>query len=393
MFVPEKTNFPNHARDSRHVKRTPLNDLYQELGAKMVAFAGYEMPVHYPAGIISEHHHVRKSAGLFDVSHMGQIRVSGENAASWLETLLPTDLIDLEESIQRYSFLTNDSGGIIDDLMVYRLDNEYCLVVNAANKEDDLTLMYERATPGVEINARADLALIALQGPHAAAALRSIAPRVESLGFMTAATMAIAQVDCCVTRSGYTGEDGFEVSMHQESAEELARALLALEGVEPAGLGARDTLRLEAGLCLHGSDIGPDTSPVEAGLAWAIPACRRRGGARPGGFPGEGRILEEIEHGPAQKRVGIRPQGKAPVRAHAPLFAPDGAAAGDVTSGGFGPSVGAPIAMAYLPGSLATPGTQLKAQVRNKALPVTVCRLPFVPHRYHNKTKEASPND
>ena len=267
------------------------------------------------------------------------------------------------------------------------------MVVNAANISPDLDVLQKACGHGCAVQHLGTLSLIALQGPRAAAALRSIAPRVESLGFMTAARMAIAEVDCCVTRSGYTGEDGFEVSMHQESVEELARALLALEGVEPAGLGARDTLRLEAGLCLHGSDIGPDTSPVEAGLAWAIPACRRRGGARPGGFPGERRILEEIEHGPAQKRVGIRPQGKAPVRAHAPLFAPDGAAAGDVTSGGFGPSVGAPIAMAYLPGSLATPGTQLKAQVRNKALPVTVCQLPFVPHRYHNKTKEASPND
>ena len=393
MFVPEKTNFPNHARDSRHVKRTPLNDLHHELGAKMVPFAGYEMPVSYPAGIISEHHHVRKNVGLFDVSHMGQIRVSGGNAASWLETLLPADLVDLEENIQRYSFLTNDSGGIIDDLMVYRLDNEYWLVVNAANKEDDLALMRERATPGVEINARADLALIALQGPHAATALEPVGPGIGRLRFMTAARMTIAGVDCCVTRSGYTGEDGFEVSTDQESVEELTRALLALDGVEPAGLGARDTLRLEAGLCLHGSDIGPDISPVEAGLAWAIPRCRRRGGARPGGFPGEGRILEEVEHGPAQKRVGIRPDGKAPVRAHTPLHGSDDISVGEVTSGGFGPSVGAPIAMAFLPGSLATPGTQLKAQVRNKALPVTVCRLPFVPHRYHNKTKEASHND
>jgi len=324
---------------------------------------------------------------------MGQIRVSGEDAASWLETLLPADLVELNEGVQRYSFLTSESGGIVDDLMVYRLDNEYCLVVNAANKDNDFSVLEKRAIAGVEINFREDLALLALQGPQAATALESIAPGVKNLGFMRATEIEIAGAGCCVTRSGYTGEDGFEVSTDQESVEELTRALLALDGVEPAGLGARDTLRLEAGLCLHGSDIGPDTSPVEAGLAWAIPACRRRGGARPGGFPGEGRILEEIVHGPAQKRVGIRPQGKAPVRAHAPLLAPDGAAVGDVTSGGFGPSVGAPIAMAYLPSSLATPGTQLKAQVRNKALPVTVCRLPFVPHRYHNKTKETSPND
>ena len=349
----------------------------------MAPFAGYEMPIHYPSGIISEHHHVRSRAGLFDVSHMGQIRIGGKQAANWLETLLPADLIDLETGVQRYSFLTSDSGGILDDLMVYRLQDEYCLVVNAANKEADLLLLQERVTAGVFIDPREDSALLALQGPQAAAALASIAPAVKHLAFMTASEIRIAGIECCVTRSGYTGEDGFEISIHKDSAPGLARTLLALDGVEPVGLGARDTLRLEAGLCLHGNDIGPETTPIEAGLQWAIPACRRSGGDRAGGFPGAERILSEIEHGPARKRIGIRPDGKAPVRAHAPLLSPDGTPAGEVTSGGFGPSVGAPIAMAYLPRVLAAPATKLEAQVRNKNLPVTVCQLPFVPHRYH----------
>jgi len=365
------------------VKRTPLHDLHLELGAKMVPFAGYEMPVHYPAGIIAEHLHVRTRAGLFDVSHMGQIRITGKNTPEWLETLLPTDIVDLKEGAQRYSFLTTESGGILDDLMVYRLQDEYCLVVNAANKDIDFSLLKDQAIPGVELRLCEDLALLALQGPEAVTALGSIAPSVKDLGFMRAAELDIAGKTCCVTRSGYTGEDGFEISTHQTSVAELASTLLALEPVVPAGLGARDTLRLEAGLCLHGNDIGPDTSPIEAGLQWAIPNCRRSGGDRAGGFPGAERILSEIEHGPARTRIGIRPNGKAPVRAHAPLLSPDSTPVGEVTSGGFGPSVGAPIAMAYLPGVLAAPGTKLGAQVRNKNLPVTVCQLPFVPHRYH----------
>ena len=388
MFALKETDQINQLCHSRHVKRTPLNDLHHELGAKMAPFAGYEMPIHYPSGIISEHHQVRSRAGLFDVSHMGQIWVGGNQAATWLETLLPADLINLEAGAQRYSFLTNDSGGILDDLMVYRLKDEYCLVVNAANKEADLLLLQERVTAGVFIDPREDFALLALQGPQAAAALGSIAPAVKHLAFMTASEIRIAGMECCVTRSGYTGEDGFEISTHETSALGLARALLALDGVEPAGLGARDTLRLEAGLCLHGNDIGPRTSPVEAGLSWAIPASRRSGGVRAGAFPGAERILKEIEQGPSQKRVGIQPLGKAPVRAHARLLAPDNTVAGEVTSGGFGPTVGAPIAMAYLPSTFAEAGTTLEAQVRNKALPVTVCRLPFVPHRYHQKTKE-----
>ena len=307
--------------------------------------------------------------------------------------LLPADLINLEAGAQRYSFLTSDSGGILDDLMVYRLEDEYCLVVNAANKEADLSLLQERLTTGVFVDPRQDFALLALQGPQAAAALESIAPAVKHLTFMTASEIRIAGIECCVTRSGYTGEDGFEISTHETSALDLASVLLALDSVEPSGLGARDTLRLEAGLCLHGNDIGPRTSPVEAGLSWAIPASRRSGGVRAGAFPGAERILKEIEHGPSQKRVGIRPIGKAPVRAHAPLLAPNNTLVGEVTSGGFGPSVGAPIAMAYLPSTFAEPGTTLEAQVRNKALPVTVCRLPFVPHRYHQKTKEKRRND
>ena len=367
------------------MKRTPLHDLHLELGAKMVPFAGYEMPVHYPTGIIAEHLNVRAQAGLFDVSHMGQITVAGENAPVWLETLLSTDLVGLKDGAQRYSFLTTESGGILDDLMVYRLGDEYCLVVNAANKEADVAYLKEQAIPGIQITLNEDRALLALQGPQAAAALESIAPGAAKLGFMQAAQIKIADQLCSVTRSGYTGEDGFEISIDRTSVSELASALLTLEGVTPVGLGARDTLRLEAGLCLHGNDIGPDTTPIEAGLQWAIPACRRSGGERAGGFPGAERILSEIEQGASRVRVGIRPDGKAPVRAHAPLLTPDGVHVGEVTSGGFGPSLSAPIAMAYVPASLAKAGAALEAQVRNKTLPVTVCGLPFVPHRYHRK--------
>ena len=367
------------------MKRTPLNGLHLELGAKMVPFAGYEMPVHYPAGIIAEHLHVRTQAGLFDVSHMGQIRITGKNTPEWLETLLPTDIVGLKEGAQRYSFLTTESGGILDDLMVYRLQDEYCLVVNAANKDADVAFLEEQAIPGVQITLRDDQALLALQGPEAAVALESVAPGVARLDFMQAAKINVAGQLCSITRSGYTGDDGFEISTDRMFVSELASALLAIEGVAPAGLGARDTLRLEAGLCLHGNDIGPDTSPIEAGLQWAIPDCRRSGGERPGGFPGARHILSEIEHGPARTRIGIRPDGKAPVRAHAPLLTPEGMDAGEVTSGGFGPSLSAPIAMAYVPASLAEPGRALHAQVRQKALSVSLCKLPFVPHRYHKK--------
>lgn len=351
----------------------------------MVPFAGYEMPVHYPSGIIAEHLNVRTQAGLFDVSHMGQIEVTGENAPEWLETLLPTDIIGLKEGAQRYSFFTTESGGILDDLMVYRLGDEYCLVVNAANKDADVAFLEKNAIPGIGITFNEDRALLALQGPQAAAALESIAPGATKLGFMQAAQIKVADQPCFVTRSGYTGEDGFEMSIDRRSVSELASTLLTLDGVTPVGLGARDTLRLEAGLCLHGNDIGPDTTPIEAGLQWAIPACRRSGGERVGGFPGAERILSEIEQGASRVRVGIRPDGKAPVRAHAPLLTPDGVHVGEVTSGGFGPSLSAPIAMAYVPASLSEAGGALEAQVRNKTLSVTVCDLPFVAHRYHRK--------
>ena len=370
---------------SHQVKQTPLHDLHLELGAKMVPFAGYEMPVHYPTGIISEHLNTRTQASLFDVSHMGQVTIAGENAPVWLETLLPADIVGLKEGAQRYSFLTTETGGILDDLMVYRLQDEYCLVVNAANKNADVAFLKEKASPGIQITLNEDRALLALQGPQAATALESIAPGAAKLGFMQAAQINVAEQPCSVTRSGYTGEDGFEISTDRMFVSELASTLLTLEGVAPAGLGARDTLRLEAGLCLHGNDIGPEFSPIEAGLHWAIPACRRSGGDRAGGFPGAERIQSEIEQGANRTRVGIRPKGKAPVRAHAPLLTPDGMPAGEVTSGGFGPSLSAPIAMAYVPASLAKSGGALEAQVRNKTLSVTVCGLPFVPHRYHRK--------
>ncbi len=267
--------------------------------------------------------------------------------------------------------------------MVYRLLDEYCLLVNAANKDTDVAFLEENAIPGIQVTLKEDRALLALQGPQAAAALESIAVGATKLGFMQAAQIKVADQPCFVTRSGYTGEDGFEISIDQSFVSKLASTLLTLEGVTPAGLGARDTFRLEAGLCLHGNDIGPEFSPIEAGLQWAIPACRRSGGERAGGFPGAERILSEIEQGASRVRVGIRPKGKAPVRAHAPLLTPDGVHVGQTTSGGFGPSLSAPIAMAYVPASLSEAGGAFEAQVRNKTLSVTACDLPFVPHRYH----------
>jgi aminomethyltransferase len=334
--------------------------------------------------LLKEHLHTRAQAGLFDVSHMGQIRLtphSGDvdDAARALETLLPIDVLGLEPGRQRYGLLLDAAGGIRDDLMVAHCGDSLFLVVNAANKVADEA--YLRAhlsdTCTVTVLARA---LVALQGPGAEAALARLAPEVAEMRFMDVRMLGLLGASAIVTRSGYTGEDGFEISIPEEKAEALAEALLGDPAVLPIGLGARDSLRLEAGLCLHGNDIDPGTEPVEAGLSWAIPKVRRRGGARAGGFPGAARILDALEAGPARKRVGLRPDGPAPVRAGAPLFADEtGAAVGHVTSGGFGPSLQAPIAMGYLPAALAAPGTRVFAEVRGKRLAVTVSALPFVP--------------
>jgi aminomethyltransferase len=369
---------------SPDVARTPLHALHLRHGGRMVPFAGYAMPVQYPAGLLKEHLHTRAQAGLFDVSHMGQIRLtphSGDvdDAARALEALLPIDVLGLEPGRQRYGLLLDAAGGIRDDLMVAHCGDSLFLVVNAANKVADEA--YLRAhlsdTCTVTVLARA---LVALQGPGAEAALARLAPEVADMRFMDVRMLGLLGASAIVTRSGYTGEDGFEISIPEEKAEALAEALLGDPAVLPIGLGARDSLRLEAGLCLHGNDIDPGTEPVEAGLSWAIPKVRRRGGARAGGFPGAARILDALEAGPARKRVGLRPDGPAPVRAGAPLFADEtGAAVGHVTSGGFGPSLQAPIAMGYLPAALAAPGTRVFAEVRGKRLAVTVSALPFVP--------------
>ncbi len=362
--------------------RTPLYDLHLELGAKMVEFEGYEMPLRYSDGIIGEHKQVRNATGLFDVSHMGQIRVDGPNAASSLESLIPTDLVDLPSGRQRYAYLTNDQGGILDDLMVSNFGDHFRLVVNAANKHTDIAHIQGKLGDQCQVELLPDQALLALQGPATQKVIARLSPVLKQQRFMDVAQVKIGNIDCQAYRSGYTGEDGFELSLASEDAETLARLLLGQVETTPAGLGARDSLRLEAGLCLHGSDIDTDTTPVEAGIAWAIPACRRPGGERAGGFPGSEHILAELESGPRQIRVGIQPEGRAPVRAHALLQALDGTSVGEVTSGGYGPSVGRPIAMGYVETGHSSVGMQLQAIVRNKPVPVTVCTLPFTKHRY-----------
>lgn len=369
---------------SPDVACTPLHALHLRHGGRMVPFAGYAMPVQYPAGLLKEHLHTRAQAGLFDVSHMGQIRLtprSGDvdDVARALETLLPIDVLGLKSGRQRYGLLLDASGGIRDDLMVAHCGDSLVLVVNAANKVADEAYLRAHLADACTVTVLAR-ALVALQGPGAEAALTRLAPEVAAMRFMDVRMLGLLGASAIVTRSGYTGEDGFEISIPEDKAEALAEALLADPAVLPIGLGARDSLRLEAGLCLHGNDIDPGTDPVEAGLSWAIPRVRRRGGVRAGGFPGAARILAALEDGPSRKRVGLRPEGPTPVRAGAPLFADEaGTAVGQVTSGGFGPSLHAPIAMGYLPAALAAPGTRVFAEVRGKRLAVAVAALPFVP--------------
>ncbi|KQQ46230.1 glycine cleavage system protein T [Methylobacterium sp. Leaf125] len=369
---------------SPDVACTPLHALHLRHGGRMVPFAGYAMPVQYPAGLLKEHLHTRAEAGLFDVSHMGQIRLtprSGDvdDVARALETLLPIDVLGLKPGRQRYGLLLDASGGIRDDLMVAHCGDSLVLVVNAANKVADEAYLRAHLADACTVTVLAR-ALVALQGPGAEAALTRLAPEVAAMRFMDVRMLGLLGASAIVTRSGYTGEDGFEISIPEDKAEALAEALLADPAVLPIGLGARDSLRLEAGLCLHGNDIDPGTDPVEAGLSWAIPRVRRRGGVRAGGFPGAARILSALEDGPSRKRVGLRPEGPTPVRAGAPLFADEtGTAVGQVTSGGFGPSLQAPIAMGYLPAALAAPGTRVFAEVRGKRLAVAVAALPFVP--------------
>lgn len=362
--------------------KTPLDNLHRDLGAKMVPFAGYEMPLQYPDGIMSEHRHTRAYASLFDVSHMGQVRLMGANAAQAMESLVPVDVMDLGVNRQRYALFTNAEGGILDDLMITNAGDALFVVVNAACKAQDLEHM-RSLTDRCDIQVLDQHALLALQGPEAAQVMARLAPELTRLVFMTAAQANIAGIGCFVTRSGYTGEDGFEISVPADKAEALARTLLDQPEVAPAGLGARDSLRLEAGLCLYGNDIDTTTTPVEANLTWALSKVRRSGGAREGGFPGADIILTQLKEGVTRKRVGLQPQGRAPVRAGAELLNPAGQPIGRVTSGSFGPSVERPVAMGYVATDYNAVGTELQAVVRGKSLPIHVVKLPFVPQRYH----------
>jgi aminomethyltransferase len=376
------------------LKRTPLYDLHVGLGARMVPFAGYAMPVQYPAGIIKEHLHTRAAASLFDVSHMGQIALRARSgrvadAARALETLVPADIIGLAEGRQRYALLTNPAGGILDDLMVANLGDHLRLVVNASRKEADEAHLRAHLAEDCSIEPLPDYALVALQGPSAEAVLAAFTPETRKMRFMDIRELQVAGTTCVVSRSGYTGEDGFEISARKERAEILCSALLMDATVMPAGLGARDSLRLEAGLCLYGSDLDEATTPVEAALEWSIAKIRRSGEARSGGFPGAEIILRQLALGAQRRRVGLRPEGRAPVRAGAALFgrSDDAASLGAVTSGGFGVTLGAPLAMGYVPAAQAAAGDGLFAELRGRREPVQVCQLPFVPLHYRRQTQ------
>ena len=359
--------------------RTPLFDEHRALGATLVGFAGYAMPVRYGPGIMAEHTHTRSAAGLFDVSHMGQLRLEGPDAVAALERLVPGDIAGLAPMAMRYTQFTNGSGGILDDLIVTRTDDGLLLVVNAACKDADIAHLREKLHGDVVLTVLAERALIALQGPKAAAALERLVPGCAGLSFMIAGRFAIGSVDALITRSGYTGEDGFEISLPTDQTAAFWRRLIAEPEVAPVGLGARDSLRLEAGLCLYGHDIDETTSPVEAGLAWSIGKRRRQ----EGGFPGAARIRQELAEGPRRRRVGILPDGRAPAREGTSVLDADGVEIGTVTSGGFGPSAGGPVAMGYVAADAAEIGRPVSLLVRGKPRPATIVKLPFVPHTYH----------
>jgi aminomethyltransferase len=370
------------------LQRTALHAVHAALGARFVPFAGYEMPIQFPSGILKEHLHTRAAAGLFDVSHMGQLVVRPRlgdmaDAAHALEKLIPIDLLGLGAGRQRYALLTNSAGGILDDLMVASLGDRFMLIVNASRKEDDEAHLRASLSESCIVERLDMRALIALQGPLAQAVLAHLCPPVASLGFMDVARVAIAGVQCVVSRSGYTGEDGFEISIPAEQAESIARKLLEDSRVRPIGLGARDSLRLEAGLCLYGADLDITTTPIDAGLAWVIQKSRREG-VRAGGFPGADVIFRQLAAGPARRRVGLRSRERTPVRGGSALYSSAAAPTpvGHVTSGGFGPTVNAPVAMGYVASSAAAVGTLVFADVRDKRVPVEVSELPFVEPRY-----------
>jgi aminomethyltransferase len=370
--------------DATDLLQTPLHALHLELGARMVPFAGYSMPVQYPAGLMAEHHHTRAAAGLFDVSHMGQLKLVGPDAAAALESLMPVDVIDLAVGKQRYGLLLNDEGGIIDDLMFVNRGDDLFVIVNGACKAGDIAHIQARIGSRCEVVPLPDRGLLALQGPQAVTALQRLVPGVERLVFMTGATFTWQGAELFITRSGYTGEDGFEISVPGDRAEALARALLAEPEVKPVGLGARNSLRLEAGLCLYGNDIDTTTTPVEAALNWAMQKVRRTGGARAGGFPGADRVLAQLDGAEAlpRKRVGLIALERIPVREHTVLQSADGQAIGEVTSGLLGPSADKAVAIGYVTPAHATIGTRVHAIVRGKPVPMEVSAMPFVPNRY-----------
>lgn len=364
--------------------KTPLHDLHVELGARMVPFAGYSMPVQYPAGLMAEHLHTRTAAGLFDVSHMGQLRLEGSDAAAAFESLMPVDVMDLPVGKQRYGLLLNDAGGIMDDLMFFNTGTSIFIIVNGACKAIDFAHIQQKIGTRCNVISMPGKALLALQGPQAVTALSRLAPGVEKLVFMTGGRFDVAGCDCFLTRSGYTGEDGFEISVPSDQAEKLARALLAQPEVKPVGLGARNSLRLEAGLCLYGSDIDTTTTPVEASLNWAIQKVRRAGGVRAGGFPGAEKILAQLadSNSLTRKRVGLMALERVPVRDHSALHALSGELIGEVTSGLLGPSINQPVAMGYVGPESASIGTQVNAMVRGKPVLMEVRSIPFVSNNY-----------
>lgn len=369
------------------LNKTALHDLHLSLGAKMVPFAGYNMPVQYPLGVMKEHIHTRTKAGLFDVSHMGQVIVKGDNydaAALGLETLIPVDILGLSPDRQRYGFFTNENGGILDDLMLTNRGDHVFVVVNAACKTADIARMKAALEPDLTVSEITNRALLALQGPAAESVLASMDRRAADMNFMDVATLTLNGVEVWVSRSGYSGEDGYEISIPEEAASDIAKAMLEHPDVEAIGLGARDSLRLEAGLCLYGHDIDETTSPIEGGLIWAIQKVRRAGGDRAGGFPGADQILAQITNGAPRKRVGLLPEGRAPMREGVPLFADLTASdpIGTITSGGFGPTVGGPVAMGYVSTNHAAIGTIIYGELRGKRQALTVTKMPFTPANF-----------
>ncbi|MDR6713894.1 aminomethyltransferase [Pseudomonas hunanensis] len=370
---------------SETLLKTPLHALHLELGARMVPFAGFDMPVQYPLGVLKEHLHTREQAGLFDVSHMGQILLTGSDAARALESLVPVDIIDLPVGMQRYAMFTNENGGILDDLMVANLGNDQLfLVVNAACKEQDLAHLRQHIGQRCEIQPLfAERALLALQGPAAVKVLQRLAPEVANMTFMQFRPVKLLEQDCYISRSGYTGEDGYEISVPAAGAEAIARRLLAEPEVQAIGLGARDSLRLEAGLCLYGHDMDSSTTPIEASLLWAISKVRRADGPRAGGFPGAEAVFAQQQQGVARKRVGLLPQERTPVREGADIVDEAGTVVGKVCSGGFGPTLGAPLAMGYVDNEHSALDTALYALVRGKRVALKVSKMPFVPQRYY----------